>query len=124
VDRRGAAAAGQLGPLSNINKEILHGKAPSWNAFDEHPNYDPFWLTGMCGVLPHIQSPVTVPTLNVAGWFDAEDHYGAFEAYKKYEQGDTHGINTPVVGPWYHGGWTHAGRGSVSRALSEQFREA
>jgi uncharacterized protein len=96
----------ELGPLSNINKEILHGKAPSWNAFDQHPNYDPFWLTGMCGVLPHIQSPVKVPTLNVAGWFDAEDHFGAFEAYKKYEQGDTHGINNLVVGPWYHGGWT------------------
>ena len=96
----------ELGALSNINKNILHGKAPSWNAFEEHPNNDRFWLTDMCGVLPHIQSPVTVPTLNVAGWFDAEDHYGAFEAYKKYEQGDTHGLNNLVVGPWYHGGWT------------------
>ena len=28
----------ELGPLSNINKKILHGKAPSWNAFAEHPN--------------------------------------------------------------------------------------
>src|SRR6185437_1017978 len=96
----------ELGPLSNINKKILHGKAPSWNAFAEHPNYDKFWLTDMCSVLPHIQSPVKVPTLNIAGWFDAEDHYGAFEAYKKYEQGDTHGLNNLVVGPWYHGGWT------------------
>jgi uncharacterized protein len=96
----------ELGALSNINKNILHGKAPSWNAFEEHPNNDRFWLTDMCGVLPHIQSPVTVPTLNVAGWFDAEDHYGAFEAYKKYEQGDTRGLNNLVVGPWYHGGWT------------------
>ncbi len=60
----------------------------------------------MCGVLPHIQSPVKVPTLNVGGWFDPEDHVGAFEAYEKYEKGDTQGLNILVVGPWYHGGWT------------------
>jgi uncharacterized protein len=95
----------ELGPLSNVNKEIFHGKAPSWNAFEEHPNYDDFWSTRMCGVLPFVQAPVTVPTLNVGGWFDAEDHYGAVEAYKKYEQGDTQGLNTLVMGPWYHGGW-------------------
>jgi putative CocE/NonD family hydrolase len=101
----------ELGPLSNVNKEIFHGRAPSWNAFDEHPNYDDFWATRMCGVLPYIQAPVTVPTLNVGGWFDAEDHYGAVEGYKKYEQGDTHGLNSLVMGPWYHGGWhTSAGR--------------
>ncbi len=96
----------ELGPLSNINKEILHGKAPSWNAFDQHPNEDAYWMNEMCSVLPHIQAPVTVPTLNVGGWFDAEDHFGAIEAYKKYEQGDTHGINFLVLGPWFHGGWT------------------
>jgi putative CocE/NonD family hydrolase len=95
----------QLGPLSNVNTTIFRGKAPSWNAFDEHPNLDRFWSTQMCGVLPYIQAPVTVPTLNVGGWFDAEDHYGSVETYKKYEQGDTHGLNNLVMGPWYHGGW-------------------
>jgi hypothetical protein len=96
----------ELGPLSNINKEILHGKAPSWNAFDEHPNYDRFWSRDMCGVLPYVQAPVTVPTLNIAGWFDAEDHFGAIETYKQYEKGDSQGLNNLVVGPWYHGGWS------------------
>ncbi|MDB6084194.1 MAG: putative hydrolase [Gammaproteobacteria bacterium] len=96
----------ELGPLSKINETILHGKAPSWNAFDEHPNFDSFWSKDMCGVLTNIQSPVKVPTLNVGGWFDAEDHYGAVEAYKKYERGDVHGLNNLVMGPWYHGGWT------------------
>lgn len=96
----------ELGPLSNINKRIFHGQAPSWNAFDLHPNQDDYWVNGMCSVLPHIQSPVTVPTLNVGGWFDAEDHYGAIAAYEKYEQGDTRGINNLVLGPWFHGGWT------------------
>jgi uncharacterized protein len=94
-----------LGPLSNINKNIFHGQAPSWNAFDEHPNDDSFWRKTMCSVLPYVQSPVRVPTLNIAGWFDAEDHYGAIETYKQYEKGDVRGINNLVVGPWYHGGW-------------------
>jgi len=35
----------------------------------------------MCGVLPYTQ-PVTVPTLMVAGYFDAEDFYGPLELYK------------------------------------------
>jgi putative CocE/NonD family hydrolase len=95
----------ELGALSNINLRFLHGKAPSWNAFAQHPNLDRYWQTEICSVLPHIQS-VTVPTLNVAGWFDAEDHFGAIETYKKYEQHDTRGLNYLVVGPWYHGGWS------------------
>jgi putative CocE/NonD family hydrolase len=95
----------ELGPLSNINKDIFHGQAPSWNAFDEHPNDDSYWRKTMCSVLPYIQSRVSVPTLNIGGWFDAEDHYGAIEAYKQYEQGDSKGINNLVLGPWYHGGW-------------------
>ncbi|MDB6092135.1 MAG: putative hydrolase [Gammaproteobacteria bacterium] len=95
----------ELGPLSNINKTILHGRAPSWNAFEEHPNYDNYWRLGICSVLPHIQYPVKVPTLTVGGWFDAEDHYGAVESYKKYEQGDKGAINNLVMGPWFHGGW-------------------
>jgi putative CocE/NonD family hydrolase len=105
-----------LGPLSNINKEIFHGTAPSWNAFDEHPNDDSFWSTQMCGVLPYIQGPVTVPTLNVGGWFDAEDHYGSVAAYKKYEAGDIHGLNNLVMGPWYHGGW-HTSDGRMLGAV-------
>ena len=103
----------ELGPLSNINKQIFHGHAPSWNAFDQHPNLDDYWVNGMCSVLPHIQAPVTVPTLNVGGWFDAEDHVGTIEAYKRYEQGDRHGINFLVMGPWFHGGWTFSGGRSL-----------
>jgi uncharacterized protein len=106
----------QLGPLSNINKTIFHGNAPSWNAFDQHPNLDQFWRTELCSVLPFIQSPVKVPTLNVGGWFDSEDHFGAVETYKKYEQGDLHALNNLVIGPWYHGGWTYS-RGQLLGAV-------
>jgi len=105
-----------LGPLGNVNKNIFHGEAPSWNAFTEHPNLDSYWTHEMCGVLPHIQD-VTVPTLNVAGWYDAEDFYGPIEVYKKYEATDAEGINHLVVGPWFHGGWS-IGSGELLGAVS------
>jgi len=117
-----------LGPLSNVNKNIFHGQAPSWNAFSQHPNLDEFWRTGMCGVLPYIQ-PVTVPTLNVLGWFDSEDFYGPLQVYKKYESTDSQQLNYLVIGPWYHGGWTFSPEGRLLGAIdfgsntSEWFRD-
>jgi putative CocE/NonD family hydrolase len=94
----------ELGPLSNIDKNIMHGQAPTWNAFSQHPNLDHYWTFENCGVLPYVQ-PVSVPTLNVGGWFDAEDHYGAIATFEAYEKMDPKGINYLVIGPWYHGAW-------------------
>jgi uncharacterized protein len=96
-----------LGPLSNVNKLLFHGSAPSWNAFAEHPNLDDFWTQEMCGVLPYTQ-PVSVPTLMVAGYFDAEDFYGPLELYKKYETQDPKHWVHLVMGPWYHGEWSRS----------------
>ena len=100
----------ELGPLSNVNEKYFHGKAPSWNAFAEHPNRDSFWTVDSCGILQHIQ-PVTVPTLTVAGYFDAEDFYGPMTSYRKYESLDSKGLNYLVIGPWYHGGWSFSPEG-------------
>ena len=61
----------------------------------------------MCGVLPFTQT-VTVPTLMVAGYFDAEDFYGPLELYKKYETQDPQHLVHLVIGPWYHGGWSRS----------------
>ncbi len=93
-----------LGPLSNVDEQYFYGEVPSWNQFVNHPNMDEFWETEMCGVLPFLKE-VTVPTLNVIGWFDAEDFYGPLEVYKKLEKRDTKNWNYLVSGPWYHGGW-------------------
>ncbi len=54
-----------MGPLSNINKDYLHGKIPTWNNFVEHPAYDEFWKGKS---LAHALHQATVPNLNVAGW--------------------------------------------------------
>jgi uncharacterized protein len=101
-----------LGPLSNVNKLLFHGSAPSWNAFAEHPNLDDFWTKEMCGVLPYVQ-PVKVPTLLVAGYFDAEDFYGPLELYKKFESEDPKHLVRLVMGPWYHGSWSRSPDGRL-----------
>ena len=69
----------RLGPLSNVDAKYLHGKIPSWEDFANHPNYDGFWQHQ--AVLPYLDR-VTVPTLNVAGWWDQEDFYGPVTIYR------------------------------------------
>ncbi len=91
----------QKGPLSNLNS-LLKGENKLWNNFVAHPNYDEHWQReALC---PALGAP-RVPTLNVAGWWDAEDFYGPLAIYGKFEEQDQRGINTLVIGPWTHGGW-------------------
>jgi len=91
-----------LGPLSNVNAKYLHGKIPTWNDYVAHPNYDSFWQVQT--LIPAL-TQVTVPTLNVAGWWDQEDFYGPVQIYERLEKFDTQNKNFLVVGPWNHGGW-------------------
>jgi len=92
-----------LGPLSNVNKKYLLGKIPTWNDFAAHPNYDQFWQHQ--AVTPYMRSKVSVPTLNVAGWWDQEDFYGPVAIYEEREKYDSASLNFLVIGPWRHGGW-------------------
>jgi putative CocE/NonD family hydrolase len=92
-----------LGPLSGANERYLHRKLPTWNDFALHPNYDAFWRKE--AVAPQLTRP-KVPTLNVAGWWDQEDFYGPIKIYETWEQQDSGRVNTLVVGPWNHGGWS------------------
>jgi putative CocE/NonD family hydrolase len=93
-----------LGALSNANARHLHGSLPSWNDFVAHPNYDAFWQRQAIG--PYLKR-VTVPTLNVGGWWDQEDFYGPLKIYELLERHDSLNRNFLVVGPWNHGGWSH-----------------
>jgi putative CocE/NonD family hydrolase len=97
-----------LGPLSNADDKYLHGKIPTWTDFVDHPNYDSFWRKQ--ALAPYLNR-VTVPTLNVAGWYDQEDFYGPIEIYELLEKHDDYRKNFLVVGPWDHGGWAE-GNGS------------
>jgi putative CocE/NonD family hydrolase len=93
----------KLGPLSNVDEKYLHYKLPTWNDFVNHPDYDAFWKRQ--GFAPWLNR-VTVPTLNVAGWWDQEDFYGPLKIYELLERHDTAHQNFLVVGPWNHGGWS------------------
>ncbi len=93
-----------LGPLSNVQSRFLKDKVlPTWRDFAEHPNYDAFWQRQ--AMKPYLKR-VTMPTLNVAGWWDQEDFYGPVTIYRELEPHDTNNQNMLVVGPWWHGGWS------------------
>jgi putative CocE/NonD family hydrolase len=115
----------RLGALSNVNPRHFHGKLPTWNDFVAHPNYDAFWQKQSSA--PYL-TRVTVPTLNVAGWFDQEDFYGPLKTYELLEKHDRKNQNFLVVGPWNHGGWSGGpgdklGRITFGSPTGKYFRE-
>lgn len=95
----------KLGPLTNVDEKYLKKRYPTWNDFVNHPDYDAFWKRQ--GFAPWLNR-VTVPTLNVAGWWDQEDFYGPMKIYELLERHDTANKNFLVVGPWNHGGWSRS----------------
>ena len=114
-----------LGPLANVNAKYLEGRVPTWNDFVSHPNYDDFWKRE--AVTPYLQK-VTVPNLNVAGWWDQEDFYGPQKIYEALEKHDLRNWNYFVAGPWNHGGWAGGAGRSLGRIefgseTSKYFRE-
>ncbi|MEM6413811.1 MAG: CocE/NonD family hydrolase [Pseudomonadota bacterium] len=52
-----------------------------------------------------IRRPVTVPTLHINHFYDAEDHYGPLAFYHEMEAFDKDNLNHIVAGPWFHGAW-------------------
>ena len=101
-----------LGPLSNVNREHFREAIPTWNDFVRHPDYDEFWKRQ--AFAPWL-TRVTVPTLNVAGWWDQEDFYGPIKIYELLEKHDKARENFLVVGPWNHGGWSRGTGRSLGR---------
>src|SRR5579862_5070335 len=91
------------GPLRNVNSEYLHGSIPYWNDMVEHPDYDAYWKSA---AWTHQLKASTVPTLNVAGFYDQEDPWGPWEIFRHAEQSDPTHTNHVVAGPWYHGEWS------------------
>jgi len=115
-----------LGPLSNVDAKYFHGKIPTWSDFVNRPDFDVFWKRQ--AFAPWLNR-VTVPTLNVAGWWDQEDFYGPIKIYELLERHDTSKQNFLVVGPWNHGGWSRGegrklGRIDFGSATAEHYRRS
>src|SRR5215203_2768565 len=101
-----------LGPLSNADKKYFNGKLPTWTNFVNEPDYSAFWKRQ--GFAPWLNR-VSVPILNVAGWWDQEDYYGPLKIYELLERHDASKQNFLVVGPWNHGGWSRGDGSKLGR---------
>ena len=101
-----------LGALSNAEAKYFHGKLPTWTNFVNQPDYSAFWQRQ--AFAPWLNR-VTVPTLNVAGWWDQEDFYGPIKIYELLERHDAAKQNFLVIGPWNHGGWSRGDGSKLGR---------
>jgi hypothetical protein len=97
-----------------------------WNDVYAHPEYDEFWKARDARNATVNLKPAM---LWVGGEFDAEDHWGAWNAYLAAEKNNPgKAFNKLVMGPWYHGQWgsndgTHLGNiyfGSNTSAWYQQ----
>ena len=90
------------GPVEQIDKTEFKGKVPMFTALLDHPNHDAFYTDQRWS---DRLGKTTVPTLNVAGYWDQEDPSGSWQIYFKQAQNDPDHLATMVAGPWAHGWW-------------------
>ena len=92
-----------LGPVKNTQaKEYFNNRSYIWNEYLQHYTYDDYWKAR--DVRPYLNN-ISIPTLVVGGWFDAEDLWGALHTYEAIStQGKNNNAHL-VMGPWTHGAW-------------------
>lgn len=90
------------GALKNFNDVYFKGQSKIWNEYLEHPVNDSYWQAR--NIRNHLNN-VKPATLEVGGWFDAEDMFGALNTYQAIEHKNQVNDNRLVMGPWTHGGW-------------------
>jgi len=112
------------GSFAGAAKKSGAGDLPTWQAFFNHPSYDAFWQAR--AVQAHL-TKVTVPTLEVGGWWDQEDMWGPQAEYAALEPHDSNHEVFLALGPWNHGEWVRTTRslGDVNfgAATGDQFRQ-
>ena len=90
------------GSLKNLTK-YMGDTIAFWKDLMNHPNYDAWWKARDARNATKNLQPAM---LWVGGLFDAEDCWGAWNAYKAAEQNNPgKSFNKIVDGPWYHGQW-------------------
>ena len=96
----------KLGPVSNTQSaKYFNHKSYIWDEYLQHDTYDDYWKAR--NIRPHLKN-ISIPTLVVGGWFDAEDLFGALNTYSSIEKQSPQNTNRLVMGPWTHGGWESA----------------
>ena len=118
----------ETGTLKNLTK-YMGDSIAFWKDLMAHPNYDAWWKARDARLATQHLQPAM---LWVGGLFDAEDCWGAWNAYKAAEQNNPgKAFNKIVEGPWYHDQWanndgTHHGNiqfGSNTSAYYQQHFE-
>lgn len=113
------------GALPHLTK-LLGDSISFWNEIMNHPNYDEWWKARDARNATKILKPAM---LWVGGLFDAEDNWGAWNAYKAAEQNNPgKEFNKLVMGPWYHGQWasndgTHLGNIEFGSNTAEWYQQ-
>lgn len=80
----------------------FNGKGKYWNEYLANDTYNDYWRSR--NIRQHLKN-ITIPTLIVGGWFDAEDLFGALRTYEAIEKQSRDNKNLLVMGPWTHGAW-------------------
>jgi len=120
------AALLAAGPTGNLDtgKEYLNGS--NWLFHDQvmHTTYDDYWHKR--DLSRHMKG-VHAAVMVVGGWFDAEDLSGPFKTFHAIDQFNPGAVNTLVIGPWTHGGWSrtdgdHLGDVTFNTKTSEFYR--
>ena len=112
------------GSAEAIDRTVFKGRVPMFTALLDHPNHDAFY-TGQRWT--DSLGETTVPTLNVAGFWDQEDPWGSWQIYARQKRNDPHHLAQMVAGPWRHGGWQgvadHLGPIPIGTPSGTQFQE-
>lgn len=92
----------QAGAVKNLDR-MIGDSIKFWHELYQHPNYDAWWKSRNARVGLYNVKPAM---LWVGGLFDAEDCFGAWNAYKATEKQSPQTNSKIVEGPWYHGQWS------------------
>ncbi|HNP22896.1 MAG TPA: CocE/NonD family hydrolase [Panacibacter sp.] len=114
----------EAGSLKGLSSRI-GDDVPFWKDLMSHPDYDAWWKARDARNATKNLQPAM---LWVGGLFDAEDCWGAWNAYKAAEANNPgKAFNKIVEGPWYHGQWAsgdggHLGNVEFGSNTSEWFQ--
>ncbi len=92
----------KAGNTGNLDKNF-HGTNFLFHDQLVHTTYDDYWHKR--DLSRHMHG-VHAAVMTVGGWFDAEDLSGPFKTFHAIDEQNPGAVNTLVVGPWTHGGWS------------------
>lgn len=117
----------QVEPLSKTQSpQYFNHRSYIWNEYLAHDTYDNYWQKR--NIRPYL-SNITIPTLVVGGWFDAEDLFGSLHTYEAIENQSPKNKNYLVMGPWTHGAWSrneweHFGTYDFGMNVNDYFQDS